>query len=179
MGTVPRPLMLWTGVVSEKTMKKFFKKTFLWVFAIPFLSLLLGASLNQLVLFANNDRFPVMMNSAKINEYKLQLEKAAQAEDEQAIFFLEALQYGYLDDVHIIMTPRTHLNFLADWIDLKDATYSPGDLLISLGETGLGYAPVVWIVLVTGRLIRKENNGDNTVTDNGNAGAPANHGPAS
>jgi hypothetical protein len=55
------------------------------------------------------------------------------------------------------MTHDTKLNFLADWIDLRDATYSLGDFLLYAGSAGLEYSPIIWCVVVIGRLRKKED----------------------
>jgi len=137
-------------------MLKFLKRTALWIVAVPLLTFLLGAAMNQAVLVANHDRFPVMWNTYKAAKYEMDIEKAVETADDpeaaaQAAFDLEALvKAGYLDDTHCLMTPQTHLNALADWIDLRSATYSPGDLLLNLGESGLDYAPLVWAAIAIG-----------------------------
>ena len=140
-----------------KTMLKFLRKTALWVVALPLLCFFLGAALNQAVLVANHDKFPVMWNDAKVNLYRLEATKAAEDGNEQAEIALALLEHGYLDDTHCLMTKDTHLNFLADWIDMKSATYSPGDLVLELGESGLIYAPFIWATIVIGRLRKKED----------------------
>lgn len=149
-------------------MLKWLKKTALWIVAVPLLTYYLGAGLNQAVLVANHDRFPVMWNSYKALKYEFEIVKAAEetcgdgenANPEicaDAQFDLKALQYaGYLDDTHVLMSSKTHLNFLADWIDLKSATYSPGDVLLMLGNLGMEYAPWIWAAVALGKLSRKE-----------------------
>jgi hypothetical protein len=138
-------------------MFKFLRKTALWIIAVPLLCFFLGAASNQAVLVANHDKFPVMWNDAKVNLYRLEATQAAEAGNEDAQIALALLEHGYLDDTHCLMTKRTRLNALADWIDLKSATYSPGDLLVELGETGMEYAPFIWAALVIGRLNKKED----------------------
>jgi hypothetical protein len=142
-------------------MLNFLRKTALWILFTPALIFGTGVASNQAVLVANHDRFPVMWNSYKAESLALSIEKAANSDDpaeaEQAAFDLEALHDGYLDDTHVLMTSKTHLNFLADWIDLKSATYSIGDLLIDIGEFGLKYAPVVWLTVAVQRLRKRED----------------------
>jgi hypothetical protein len=136
-------------------MWNFFKRTSLYILALPALAFALGLLSNQAVLIANHDKFPVMYNEYKVNAYRMDLERElanCQAPDADATtdtpavdpcdpiqFQIEALKFGYLDDTHVIMTSKTHLNFLADWIDLKEATYSIGDGLLELGEWGFGF----------------------------------------
>jgi len=138
-------------------MLNFLRKTALWIVAVPMLCFCLGAASNQAVIVANHDKFPVLWNDAKVNLYRLEATKAAEDGNEDAEIALALLEYGYLDDTHCLMTKDTHLNFLADWIDLKSAIYSPGDLLIELGDRGMDYSPIVWIVVVIGRLRKKED----------------------
>lgn len=143
-------------------MLNFLRKTALWIVLIPALVFGTGVASNQAVLVANHDRFPTMWNSYKAASLALAIEKAAKSDDpdeaEQAAFDLEALHdYGYLDDTHVLMNSKTHLNFLADWIDLKSATYSIGDFLIDAGEWGMTYAPIVWITVAVQRLRKRED----------------------
>jgi hypothetical protein len=137
-------------------MFSFLRRTSLYILAIPALVFGLGLLSNQAVLVANHDKFPVMYNDYKVNEYRLELQRKlaiCQAPDPDADdtkdstptvdpcepieFRIEALKSGYLDEVHVVMTSRTHLNLLADWIDLG-AIYSIGDALLELGEWGFG-----------------------------------------
>jgi hypothetical protein len=141
-------------------MFSFLRRTSLYILAIPALVFGLGLLSNQAVLVANHDKFPVMYNDYKVNEYRLGLQhelaicRVATAPDPDADdtkdstptvdpcepieFRIEALKFGYLDEVHVVMTSRTHLNLLADWIDLG-AIYSIGDALLELGEWGFGF----------------------------------------
>lgn len=143
-------------------MKRFLAITRIWILAVPFLLSLLGAGLNQLVLRANGNRFPVQFNDYKRAQYRLALEIQAQDKNfDKAItaeLALVALKdQGFLDDTHIVMTPETHLNFLADWIDLHSAIYSPGDLLIESGDYLSDYAPLVWGAVLALALYKRED----------------------
>ena len=143
-------------------MLNFLRKTALWILLTPAAIFGLGLASNQAVLVANHDKFPVMWNSYKAASLSLAIEKATESDDEdvaeQANFDLIALhEYGYLDDTHVLMTSKTHLNFLADWIDLKSATYSIGDFLIDAGEWGFTYCPFLWFGVAVSRLNRREN----------------------
>jgi hypothetical protein len=136
--------------------KKFLVKTSLWILLIPVALQITGAASNQAVLIANGDRFPVMVNAAKLEE--MQEEKAAEsAEREHSLPFAwqSTEPDGMLDDVHCVMTNETHLNALADIIDLHDGMYSIGDLMLILGEWLMTFAPFVWGYAVIGKL-RKE-----------------------
>lgn len=110
-------------------MFKAFKKAKLYILAIPFLLILLGAAANQAVVAANHDTFPVMVNDARLANDGINCANG---------------KVCMIDQIHSVMTPSTHLNFLADWIDLQSAIYSPGDLLLMLGDFLLKYAPLVW-----------------------------------
>jgi hypothetical protein len=138
------------------TMFSFLRKTALWIVLAPCLTLGTGLTSNQLVLWANHDTFPVMLNTAKVNLYHMKLEQAAEAGDDEAQVGLALLEHGYLDDTHVIMTPSTHLNFLADVFDLRAATYSIGDFLLMLGEWSMSLSPFVWATVVIGRLRKRE-----------------------
>ena len=138
-------------------MFKFLRKTSLYLLAIPVLSIGIGAASNQLVLFANNDKFPVMWNDYQIAQYDLMLHKIAAGKDkdaaEQAGFDIVALEEdGFIDDTHCVMTPDTHLNLLADIFDMKDAIYSIGDFLLMLGEWLMAFAPFVFLFDVVRKL---------------------------
>jgi hypothetical protein len=147
-------------------MLRFLRKTSLYLLALPLLFTFLGIASNQAVLAANSDRFPVMWNNYKVNEYRLHLEKAAADDDPdvalQAQFDLAALREGFIDDTHCIMTKDTHLNFLADYIDFHTATYSPGDELLELGEWSWSFAFPVWIFAAIQKLrkVGDSENGD-------------------
>ena len=143
-------------------MLNFLRKTALWIVLAPVAIFGLGLASNQAVLVANHDKFPVMWNSYKAASLSLAIEKATKSDDEdvaeQAGFDLEALVVdGYLDDTHVLMTSKTRLNFLADWIDLKSATYSIGDFLIDAGEWGMNYCPWIWTFVAIQRLRRRED----------------------
>jgi hypothetical protein len=128
-------MVLWA---ERFKMLNFLRRTSLYILAVPFLFTLLGSASNKLVIATNHDKFPVMVNDAKLFEYQHKLTEEAQSDDEDlaehAAVKLEELEHGYLDDTHVIMTKSTHLNFLADIFDLRDGIYSIGDFLIMLGE---------------------------------------------
>lgn len=120
-------------------MFKFIRTTMLWIILTPLAFTFTGALSNQVVLAANHDCFPVMINSAKQKDFT-----------EQGAPVIDGITY--LDDTHIVMTKYTHLNFLADWIDLKEAIYSPGDMLLELGDWSGIFMPFVWGALVIKKL---------------------------
>jgi hypothetical protein len=138
-------------------MFKFLRKTALWVLALPLLITFLGIASNQLVLKMNHDQFPVMWSDYKVAQYEAHLEKEAQSDDvdgaRQAQFDLMELESeGFIDDTHVVMTSKTHLNLLADIIDFHTATYSVGDMSIELGDYLWSYAPLVWGLVIIGKL---------------------------
>jgi Family of unknown function (DUF5317) len=120
-------------------MRNFLRVTMLWVMLLPLLVGFAGVASNQLVLIANHDKFPVMLNEHKNN---------MRDGDGNALVDAD----GMIDDAHCVMTSETHLNVMADIFDFKDAIYSVGDGLINLGAWGWTWAPFVWVGLVIRRL---------------------------
>lgn len=118
----------------------FFRSTALWIILLPYLVYFFGAASNQLVLWANNDTFPVKVNLAK-----------AQHMAPDAIKLPDGTIM--LDEVHCLMTPKTHLNILADNWDLnREGIWSIGDFLLDLGDWLGTFAPFVWGAIVVGKL---------------------------
>jgi hypothetical protein len=146
-------------------MFKFFRKTSLYILAIPTLLFGLGFLSNQAVLKANNDTFPVMWNHNKCFQYRLSIVKEASITDkegnptreaEQAQAALVAFdEEGFIDDTHVVMSPQTHLNYLGDIFDLR-TTYSIGDFMLFAGEYGFGFMLPLFIFDVTRKLREKE-----------------------
>jgi hypothetical protein len=115
----------------------------------------MGIASNQLVLIANQDTFPVMLNAKKTAEYLKVEEKVATKEKNPDNWKMPALVKNdavMIDDVHCIMTSHTRLNFLADIFDFKTAIYSVGDGLIELGEWLFGFCPFIWLFDVARKL---------------------------
>lgn len=143
-------------------MFKFLRKTSLYILAVPALFFGLGLVSNQVVLWANRDKFPVMWSDYKVAEYELSLEQTAAQVDksgeptdkaEDAQLALVALKdEGFIDQVHVVMTSKTHLNFLADVFDLKEATYSIGDFLLMLSDWLMVFAPFLFVFDVVRKL---------------------------
>lgn len=100
---------------------------------LPYLVFGVGAGSNQLVLIANHDKFPVMLNEAGRVHFNPDAN-------------------GLLDKTHCVMTPDTHLNALADIFDLHDGWYSIGDFLLMLSDWLSGFCVFVWIALVIQKL---------------------------
>lgn len=118
-------------------MLNFFRKTALWILLLPIVSIFFGASLNQAVIVANDGKFPVMVNSVWMEHKKPKAD-------------------GMIDSVHCVMTDNTRLNFLADIFNFGGSIESVGDLFIEFGEYSGKYTPVIWLVIATGRLRKKE-----------------------
>ena len=136
-------------------MWNFFKRTSLYILAIPVLFTFLGAASNQLVLVANHDSFPVMLNDKKLRDMtKKDEEQFIKVQFLAPTPAYEANDVVMLDEVHCNMTSKTHLNFLADIFDLKDAIYSIGDFLLMLGEWFSVFAPFVFVFDTTRKLAK-------------------------
>lgn len=104
---------------------KFLAKTYLWLAALPYVLIVLGAASNQAVLISNHGKFPVMLN-----------ETVAVPAD------------GMLDKEHCVMTHETRLNALADIFNIG-AVESVGDLAIDLGDVLRPFTFGAWLALVT------------------------------
>lgn len=119
-----------------------------YLLAVPVLLFALGAALNQIVLIANHGTFPVQANKVMI------MTRCVDPDDmpEQlkgVVCQTDGNGGQYLDfRGHVIMTDKTHLNFLADIFDLGDGIYSIGDFLLMLGQLGLNCGPIAWVALV-------------------------------
>lgn len=129
----------------------FLRKTALYVFALPILFTVLGTAANQAVLYANNDKFPVRVN-------EVQLQSFLERDENGDIIPPKVLSDGteMIDNVHCVMTEKTHLNFLADNFDFHRHILSVGDLAIMAGQEGMGLAPYFWGLVLYSRMRRKE-----------------------
>lgn len=106
------------------------RKLRLWLLIVPLAFVFVGAASNQLVLIANHDTFPVLVNGHKAGEY-------GQGSDQ------------FLDDTHVVMDDNSRLKPLADIIDLGNEIDSIGDLFIDLGLFLLWpYATIIWATLL-------------------------------
>ena len=114
----------------------FLRVTLLWIALLPFALGFVGAASNQLVVIANHDRFPVMANAIRLQGW-----------DDKGD--------GMLDDIHCVMTPETHLNFLADIFDFAGTIESPGDLLIDAGGDIYHPCLIIWATLAIRRLCKR------------------------
>lgn len=116
-------------------MKKFFLATYLWILLLPPTFFFVGAASNQLVLIANHDTFPVLMNGAAV---------------------AHVMPFGYDDQGHVLMTSQTHLNALGDIFDFHDDWVSIGDLFLSVGTWLQTFCPFVWGVLIIKKVLELE-----------------------
>jgi hypothetical protein len=108
----------------------------LWLLLLPTAVGFIGAASNQLVLFANDDKFPVMVNQKHLSTFT---DEGADAN-------------GMIDAIHCVMTHQTHLNILADIIDFHSTIVSIGDLLMDWSAEYGVFAYVIWGVLVIRKL---------------------------
>lgn len=113
-------------------MLNFIRVTMLWIVVLPYAFQFTGVGLNQLVIVANHDKFPVMINEDVRAAYKPDVN-------------------GMLDKEHCVMTSQTHLNMLADVFALGD-WYSIGDGFIYLGEWLKTFCIFVWMALTIQKL---------------------------
>jgi hypothetical protein len=134
----------------------FLRKTSLYLLAVPALIFFMGAASNQVVLIANNDTFPVLVNDLKL--------KAMTAPEAPADFnffvpapVLKMDGVVMLDDTHCNMTSKTHLNALADIFDMKDAIYSIGDFMLMLGSWLWSFAPPLFVFDVVRKLRERQS----------------------
>lgn len=126
-------------------MFNFLRTTFLWVLLLPYVIYFAGTASNQLVLIANHDTFPVMINPVK-------LDKWVGLDNLNLVEYPNGNRTAIMDEVHCVMTSHTHLNFLADIFDFHNEIESIGDLLIDLGNWLFSFCTYVWMALVVQRL---------------------------
>lgn len=91
---------------------------------------LVGAGMNQAVVVANGGRMPVQIN------------------DRAAKYFGFESSDDMADKIHVRMSGKTRLNWLADYVNLQTVILSPGDLLIIFGQWIAGYATAIWGALL-------------------------------
>ena len=141
-------------------MFNFLRKTSLYLLAAPLLVTFLGIASNQVVLIANHDKFPVMLNQLKLQ--KIQDAKDANPEEDAILPIFTKEQpaevsdnFVMLDNVHCVMTSDTHLNFLADVFDFGDI-YSIGDFMLMLGEWLGSFTFAIFVFDVVRKLRKHE-----------------------
>lgn len=126
----------------------FFRATCLWILIFPTAVTFLGTASNQLVLVANGDRFPVLLNHATVER----LSKPKITEDGEILPPRIGPDGTFIDGVHCVMTSDTHLNALADIFDFHVGWFSVGDGLLELGGWLDAFCPFVWIAFVIWKL---------------------------
>ena len=125
---------------------KFLRTTSLWIILLPLALSIGGAASNQLVLIANHDTFPVNVNRVKINAF---LEPEEDGTPGTTIKLPDGTEM--IDDLHCVMTSKTHLNFLADEFDLRNI-YSVGDFMLMLASWLWTFVFYVWGFAVVDKL---------------------------
>jgi hypothetical protein len=124
------------GKITMKKLLAFARASLLWMLLLPYIMVFTGAASNQAVLISNHDKFPVMVNPVKLGGF---------VDSPEA--FDRLLSTGMIDSVHCVMTPKTHLNALADVFDLG-SIYSVGDGLI-IGGSELQYPlAIAWLAII-------------------------------
>ena len=106
-----------------------------------------GVLSNQLVLWANHDKFPVMANPVKLQVFtdgEPSLNPDGSVTVKGGHFVILPDGTIMMDPIHCLMTKQTHLNFLADVFDFQDVTMSVGDLMLELGDWSWGFCPFLW-----------------------------------
>lgn len=94
-----------------------------------------GAAMNQVVIVANGGKMPVQVNDRSAQHFGFEKD-------------------GMADIIHVRMSSKTKFNWLADYVNLKVAILSPGDLLIYLANAIGGYAVAIWGALLINDLAR-------------------------
>ena len=136
-------------------MFSFLKRTSLYLLAIPVMAFFVGLALNQVVLIANHDKFPVMVNDRKLAILVSQDAAITKSDKLKTVFVFPARVINdavMIDDLHCNMTKDTHFNALADIFDMQDAIYSIGDAFILLGTWMWVFAPYLFLVDVIRKL---------------------------
>jgi hypothetical protein len=127
-----------------------------YLIAIPLLLIFSGTVSNQLVFLTNDGKFPVMVNQKEL--------EAMTSPDTDVLAILGITKpkkaisspdksNQFIDSQHTVMVPENRLKFLADWINLGEGIYSPGDMAIMLGEYLWTFAPIAWLALVIRKLV--------------------------
>jgi len=115
-----------------KRLWSLFLSCFLWVVLTPYALIFMGAASNQIVMIANHDSMPVLVNQQRLAEF-------TEGHD---------VAEGMLDNRHSILTNESHLVFLADIFDFHDSIESVGDMLLDAGS-GLEYPCfIAWLTLI-------------------------------
>jgi Family of unknown function (DUF5317) len=121
-----------------------FRVTSLWILCLPTLAFYIGASSNQLVLWANDNKFPVKVNPVHLKKFIG--EKTPEVLLDGTVM---------IDSTHCVMTSKTHLNLLADNWDFHDGIVSIGDEFVDLGTWLGAFCPFVWGFAVCRKLLSR------------------------
>jgi len=134
-----------------QAVRKFLIETFVWMLLLPVGLIIAGSLSNQLVLWANYDKFPVMVNPAKMQV----MTDATPVVNPDGSITVKGGHFVILPDgtimmdpTHCVMTKKTHLNFLADVFDFHEQIESIGDLTIELGQWLWVFAPYLWGAII-------------------------------
>jgi hypothetical protein len=131
-------------------MFKLLRKSLLYIVLAPYLVIGLGMASNQLVLNANNDTFPVRLNPIKAFDWSNKGKLLRVIPPDMFPKYPKGAVF-INDNLHVMMTPDTHLNWLADIFDFHNSVISIGDMLLDFGEWLNGFAFYLW----AGALLRK------------------------
>jgi hypothetical protein len=121
----------------SKLLRNVFFGAYLWILAVSPALQGIGTVSNQLVLWANGDKFPVMLSPVKI---------AALTPDAN----------GMIDPIHCVMTSATHLNWLADIWDFHSQIDSIGDLTLDFSDWLASPLFFIWLTLIACKATRRE-----------------------
>ena len=86
---------------------------------------IVGSTLNRIVMYANDGKMPVLMSFSGFTKY-----------------YNDGAIEASNDVRHIMMTDTTKLNFLADYIDVGFSVLSVGDVLVHLFTTVVIYCVI-------------------------------------
>jgi hypothetical protein len=139
-----------------KKLMQLVRSSMLWLLILPYAVYYTGVASNQLVLFVNHDKFPVMYSPTKEAIWLAAADKELQEnlhgkhpDLEEAEVIRYSVEHGMIDETHCIMTGETHLNALADIFDFhSEGIQSIGDLSIDLGHEMKDTLPFIWVALI-------------------------------
>lgn len=118
--------------LQSETLIKGLNRAYLWLLALPYALIFLGALSNQVVLITNHGKFPVLLEDSKARKYDA--------------------DNGMIDGTHCTMSGNTKLNLLADVFNFHTEIESIGDLSIDLGLFIQPYTFGGWLFFVFVRL---------------------------
>ena len=148
--------MLWTERLYM--IFSFLRKSLLWVALLPYGVYWTGVASNQAVLIANHGAFPVQVNGEQLKKMEAPEILITPFGIVKQKSDVDQLPDGtvMLDEVHCVMTSKTHLNWLAEIFYIRgDGIYSIGDALLFLGEDMMSYCLVIWAMLAGMKLYKQ------------------------